>query len=270
MPKPGSPKDTPILKQKNKTQRNDDIGCTPPSSSHKKLLTAVNRQNSGEFPDKFLKNRPSQRSPGSIELDFGQTHKVATNSLRGKAGKGGQVQTIPSFNNVSIESGPKLRDRLFTPNILTENSSYEREKRKIKAELQDSKVYFFNELRNEIDQEERYSQLLPSRPFNVNDNSSFVENEVADMQQDDQDSQRDSADLDLSLSDHITIPGLDTYEVLNTDHDSFLMALEASSKGRPFDPVELDKHAFRESLLLRTEREVGTFAMQKQIERAKE
>jgi len=64
---------------------------------------------------------------------------------------------MPSFNQISIDSGPKLRERLFTPNILTENSSYEREKRKIKAELEDSKVYFFNELRNEIEQEERYS-----------------------------------------------------------------------------------------------------------------
>lgn len=90
------------------------------------------------------------------------------------------------------------------------------------------------------------------------------------MQQEDPDSLRDSADCDLSLSDHITIPGLDTFEVLNTDHDSFLMALEASNRGRPFDPVELDKHAFRESLLLRTEREVGTIALQKQVERAKE
>jgi hypothetical protein len=71
--------------------------------------------------------------------------------------------------------------------------------------------------------------------------------------------------LDNSLTGHITIPGLDTYDVLNTDHDSFLVGLEASKKGKPFDPIALDKQAFRESLLLQTERKVGTIAMQKQI-----
>jgi hypothetical protein len=58
---------------------------------------------------------------------------------------------------VPVETKPDLRGRLFTPNILTENSSYEREKRRLKAELQDSKVYFFNQLRDEIELEERYS-----------------------------------------------------------------------------------------------------------------
>jgi len=35
-------------------------------------------------------------------------------------------------------------------------------------------------------------------------------------------SDKESHDFNLSISDHITIPGLDTYEVLNTDHDSFI------------------------------------------------
>jgi hypothetical protein len=38
-------------------------------------------------------------------------------------------------NKVPIETRPNLRNRLYAPNILTEHSSYEREKQKIKEEL---------------------------------------------------------------------------------------------------------------------------------------
>lgn len=106
---------------------------------------------------------------------------------------------------------------------MTENSSYEREKRRLKAELQDSKVYFFNQLRDEIELEERYSQFLPNR--RVDDFTSFVDKQEfqeVKVEEEESKSEKESFDFNLSISDHITIPGLDTYEVLNTDHDSFI------------------------------------------------
>ena len=56
---------------------------------------------------------------------------------------------------------------------MEENSSVQREKKKILAELQDSNVYFFNQLRKEIEMEDRYSMLLPNG--RAIENVSFVD-----------------------------------------------------------------------------------------------
>lgn len=118
--------------------------------------------------------------------------------------------------------------------------------------MQDSRIYFLKDLRDEIEKEERYSQCLPRKT--APDYSSFVQSQIiVDSKKPHSNaSDKSSADLDLSISDHITIPGLDTYDVLNTELGSFLEGLEQTSKGKAFDPIKPDKQAFRESLLLKT------------------
>lgn len=159
-------------KKQPSTPRKDEpeVGCTPPSSHHKKLLQAVIRQNSEH---KLIKQTDTTHSKDSakVKLDFGKKPSVTGSQLEALRSPKEPIPT--QMSQVPIETKPDLRGRLFTPNILTENSSYEREKRRLKAELEDSKVYFFNRLRDEIEQEERYSQLLPNR--RIDDFASFID-----------------------------------------------------------------------------------------------
>jgi hypothetical protein len=113
---------------------------------------------------------------------------------------------LNSERPVAVETRPNP----VLKKLLTENSFIEREKAKLKAELLDSKVYFFNDLRNEISKEEHAQES----------NQSFTE------LKDDRPS--------VELSEHVTIPGLDTFEVLNTDHGSFIKGLESADKALPF------------------------------------
>ena len=210
---------------------------TPPSSHHKKLIQAVNKVN---FDRKTIRRVNTGRETSKEEAM--RVFNLISDSKDGITSSiGGPHQSQFSQNQVPIETKPDLKNRLFHQNILTENSSYEREKRRIKAELQDSRIYFLRDLKDEIEKEERYSQCLPRKV--VPDYSSFVQSQIiVDTKKlHSNESNKSSADLDLSISDHITLPGLDTYDVLNTELDSFLGALDQTSKGRAFDPIKPDK-----------------------------